>query len=125
MGEPTSDQVPVDAGVLEKMRLLGGEVLVLRLLRLYLELSPQRVQAGRAALAGGDREVAERSFHSMRSSSANVGAHELSRLSGLLENRIHRGDLEVSDALQAVEAELARVLPVLEAEVRRLEEGAS
>ena len=98
---------------LAKMRKLGGEVLVRRLVGLYLELAPQRVAAGREALATGDHETAERSFHSLRSSSANVGASEVSRLAGLLEDSVRRGEEDLGQAVDALEAELAQALEAL------------
>ena len=59
---------------LEKLRTLGGEGLVSRVVALFLELGPQRLGDGRRALASGDLPTAERCFHSLRSSAANVGA---------------------------------------------------
>jgi len=103
---------------LEKLRTLGGEALVSRVVGLFLELGPQRLQAGRQALADGDSGVAERSFHSLRSSAANVGAMEVSRLAALLEERLHRGEVDLEDALDRLEGELAPVLVELRAAVQ-------
>ncbi len=108
----------VQPQALEKLRNLGGEALVSRVVSLFLELGPQRLQAGRQALASGDPGAAERSFHSLRSSAANVGALEVSRLAGLLEERLHGGEVELGEAVDHLERELAPVLVELRATVR-------
>ncbi len=95
---------------LEKLRTLGGEALVSRVVALFLELGPQRLGDGRRAMASGDLPTAERCFHSLRSSAANVGAVEVSRLAAVLEEEARRGEADPDELLVALEGELESAL---------------
>lgn len=84
-------QQVVDVRALDKLRQLGGEKLVARMIGLFLENAPARVQSAREALDEGRVGDAERYFHSLGSSAANLGAYGLEGLSRRLERLASEG----------------------------------
>ena len=89
-----------------------------RVVGLFLDLGPQRLQDGRRALSDGDQATAERSFHSLRSSAANVGALEVSRLAAVLEDGARRGEADLDEVLVALGGELESALAWLRTAVQ-------
>lgn len=98
----------LDAASLQRLHELdpqGTNRVVERVLRAFeaslLRLLPQSVQA----LRDGDHEAVRHVAHTLKSSSASVGALELSRRCADIENRVrtqqHDGLAERVDALQA------------------------
>ncbi len=112
--ERPADAAPsLDESVLDTLRTLdaGGEQgLVTRVVTTYLESSRQLFEAARHAADAGDAEALARAMHTLKSSSAQLGARRLSLLCKDLEARGRAGSLEDADALlsQAGE-ELERV----------------
>jgi two-component system, sensor histidine kinase and response regulator len=96
------------------------DALVRRVVNLYLEDAPLRVEQMRTAIGGGDAAALRIAAHSLKSSSATMGAERLSALSREIET-LARGGTTVGAAplLASAEDEIARVLPMLE---RRLAE---
>jgi signal transduction histidine kinase/DNA-binding response OmpR family regulator/HPt (histidine-containing phosphotransfer) domain-containing protein len=79
----------LDRGVLGKMRLLerdGAAGLVARLIELYLQGTPALVERMRQAIAAADDETLRAAAHSLKSSSANVGAMKMHDLCRELES---------------------------------------
>jgi HPt (histidine-containing phosphotransfer) domain-containing protein len=86
------------------------EVLV-DLMETYLEESAGLVRTIREALTSGDLEHALRPAHSLKSSSASIGAMYFSRLCADLESHL-RGSLpglDIPNQVQKIENEFARV----------------
>lgn len=75
----------LEHAALERLREWGGDALLGRMVSLFLELGPQRVETLTQALSDGDLEVLERTAHSLKSSSGNVGASRLSARAAELE----------------------------------------
>ncbi len=86
-GEPVKgpDTPLLEHAALDRLREWGGDALLGRMLSLFLELGPQRVETLIQALSDGDLEVLERTAHSLKSSSGNVGAVRLSAQAAELE----------------------------------------
>jgi signal transduction histidine kinase/CheY-like chemotaxis protein/HPt (histidine-containing phosphotransfer) domain-containing protein len=70
----------------------GSTGLVKRILGMFVDDSAQQLAALEVALAASDRETARRCAHSLKSSSANVGATDLSRVSARVEASAKAGD---------------------------------
>ena len=86
----------VDASVLETIAALdpgGSSGLVQRIVNLYQEDSVKQLQELRSALSSGDLDVARRAVHSLKSASANVGVHALSKVCGDAEAAARAGNL--------------------------------
>jgi CheY-like chemotaxis protein/HPt (histidine-containing phosphotransfer) domain-containing protein len=58
----------------------GGLGLVKQIMRVYLDTSPELLRQVEAAVAAGDADAMRRAAHSLKSSSANVGAETLAAL---------------------------------------------
>jgi CheY-like chemotaxis protein/HPt (histidine-containing phosphotransfer) domain-containing protein len=84
-GDPVPPE-PVDFRVLEHLKTVMGSAEVFQeLIGLYLEDTPELLASLRQALECGDIQVFVRAAHSLKSSSAQVGAMRLSDLSERLE----------------------------------------
>jgi HPt (histidine-containing phosphotransfer) domain-containing protein len=85
---------------------------------------PGRLEQLARDLADADPKRVERLAHMLKSSSANLGARELSRHCAALEASANAGRLaDAAESLAALRAEYARVVPALLAE-RRPDDGA-
>ena len=79
--------------------------LVNQILQTYLDSAPQLIADAHSAIAGGDQKALLLSVHSLKSSSANVGANQLSQLARDTERLVRDGDLaEAQRSLKAVDA---------------------
>jgi len=110
---------PIDLDALNAFRGLqrdGAPDMLHRILGLYLQSSPELIKQIRLSVAGGDAPGLHRAAHSLKSSSAMVGAKYLSELCRELEMLGKSGAVESAGGkLEAFEAEIGRVLPALEA----------
>lgn len=96
MPEPRPESV-LDLDVLEALRELGGPEdpsLLDELIDLFLDDAPKQIEGVESALAGRDIEGVERAAHTLKSSSANLGALGLSELCFDLERLGREGTLE-------------------------------
>jgi len=106
---------------LSKVRTNGKPELLARVINLYLQESPKLVQKlKQAARAGNGPEMAS-CAHSLKSSSANVGAKVLSRYCEEIETSARRADTdEARKILGKIETEHNCVLSALSAEFEAL-----
>jgi HPt (histidine-containing phosphotransfer) domain-containing protein len=101
----TEDANVIDRQAHARLAEWGGPKLLAEMLRLFLENAPLRLEQVRKGLADGSLKDAERGVHSLKSSAANVGAVQVSRLAAQMESLAAGGD----------GAGVARQLPRLEA----------
>jgi HPt (histidine-containing phosphotransfer) domain-containing protein len=100
----------LDPDALTRLRKFGGARLLNEMVALYLDSAPGRLAAAEAGLASGDMSASEDSLHSLKASSAQLGAMRLARLCEQGEAIAHRGDLRGLPAvLAASREELERV----------------
>lgn len=112
----------VDRAALDRLVEWGGDKLLNQMLRLYLENSRERLAQIRAGLAPeGDLDEVHRGAHSLKSSSANVGAMRVSDVAARLEAVSKAGDPDESRRLSA---ELHEAFEAADVELRRVLEGA-
>jgi HPt (histidine-containing phosphotransfer) domain-containing protein len=93
---------------------LGSEKLYLRVIDEFRQWSAKDGEKLRAALESGDEATAHRLAHSLKSAAASVGAMELSRAAGALEEAMtsgRRADYALLAA--AIEVKLGSVVDVL------------
>jgi HPt (histidine-containing phosphotransfer) domain-containing protein len=107
----------LDAGSLARLAELdpGGKGgLVARVLAAYTGSLTKLLDQLRAARSQGDREALRHVAHTLKSSSASVGALQLSGLCADIERSVREGQNEGLDAkLDAMTAEGQRVLAAL------------
>ena len=73
----------IDMEVIQGLRDLGGEDepgLVAELIEIFLEDAPHRMKDISEGLVAGDLDRVERGAHTLKSSSANIGALQLSEI---------------------------------------------
>jgi PAS domain S-box-containing protein len=106
---------PVDDSVLDHLlAMMGNVALVHELIALYLRDAPELLSSMGQALSRQDNKIFTRSAHSLKSSSAQIGAKLLSDISKQLEAMGHAGTLDEAVALLArAETEFERVQRVL------------
>ena len=113
----------IDRSVLEGLRELQeeGEPDVLKeLIKLFLEDVPSQLKALREAGEKDDAKSVERTAHTLKGSSSNMGALRMVTLCAELEEIGRSGDLAPAPALiSGLEAELGRVREVFEEELPR------
>ena len=108
----------IDPTAIENLRTIspddGGEFLR-ELIDIFLADTPKRIAEIEQALAAGNTEKLTRAAHSIKGSSGNFGAMQLTTLARDLEEQGKAGDIAaVRVSLPALQAEFARVQPVLE-----------
>jgi HPt (histidine-containing phosphotransfer) domain-containing protein len=87
-----ADAPILDPVALQRLERLGGHALRRRMVQLFLETAPERLEAAAVGAAGGDLDGVERAAHSLRSSAGNIGAAAVAYLTGALETAAARGD---------------------------------
>ena len=119
--EVAEDTIPVDLNVLhnlEKLQIEGEASIVENIINAYLNGTQSLVTGLREMLSANDLEALQKSAHSLKSSSANVGAMRLSSLSKDLEIKCKNNILENIDYLvESIETEFPRVKEILTMEV--------
>jgi HPt (histidine-containing phosphotransfer) domain-containing protein len=110
----------IDVRALDNIRKLqqpGTPDLLERIVALYLHDVPKLVQSMREAIAAGDAIVLQRAVHTLKSSSATLGALQLAQLCNEME--VQARDKHLVDAgqwISRIECESARVCASLQRE---------
>ena len=105
-GEPPA----TDTSALERLERFGGGTLLRQMIALFLTAAPERIEATRGAAVRGDGAAAELALHSLKSSSAQLGAMRMQRLSEQGEHLARNGALEgLGEITRQLNDELVRV----------------
>lgn len=119
--ETESDSSPIDRSVLNRLKDLqmeGKPDIFERIITAFCTSSDPLVAGLREALAGHDLNVLQNTAHSLKSSSANVGAIKLSALNKELELECRNITLEnAANLVSAIEVEYIRVKDALAREI--------
>lgn len=106
-----------DAAALERLRSLGGEPLLSKMIGLFLENTPKRIASATRGEKAGDWHEVERAAHSLKSSAANLGLNRLQDLAHQVEALAERHQSEkVAPLLREIEELFPAVRARLEAE---------
>ncbi|MGE3538699.1 MAG: Hpt domain-containing protein [Candidatus Tectimicrobiota bacterium] len=109
MGVPEFDET-----VLERLEKLGGLPLARRMLDLFMEHTPQRIESARLGFQHGDLEAVSRAAHSLKSTAGHLCLPVLQELAGEIEKLAKAEQhASLSEKLHDLEAAFARVAPVL------------
>jgi two-component system sensor histidine kinase/response regulator len=109
VAEEWSD-VELDRSALERLYRFGGAALLDEMIRLFVAVLPERLDAARAVAIGGDAAAGERALHSLKSGSAQLGAMRLQRLSAAGEQSVRDGaGATLAPLLEEIERESVRV----------------
>jgi len=86
---------------------------------MYLENAPTVLEELRRAIAGGDASAVWKIAHSLKSSSASLGAKQLAQQIGDMEGRARQNDLIEADSRFArIESEFQKVSSALRETLR-------
>lgn len=109
-------QLPaVDDASLDRLKRFGGGKLLREMVSIFLETTPERLDAARAGIGASDAKSVEMTFHALKSSSGQLGALRMQRLCAAGEGRAGEGTVEgASDILRALDDEYSRVRRWLE-----------
>lgn len=111
----------LDPAALERLKDWGGPALAGKMVRLFLDTSPDRVAQVKAAFDGGAVKDAERGAHSLKSSAANLGATRLQEVSATMETLLSAEDVDGARALfgdfEDAHTHTLRALEALESEL--------
>ncbi|EXI80614.1 MAG: Signal transduction histidine-protein kinase BarA [Candidatus Accumulibacter appositus] len=114
---PSDTQEPINRRALDAIRQLPGPnstTLLNKVITAYLLDTPARLTRLRAAADAGDAKTLNREAHTLKSSSANVGAERLAALCAELEALARKESVDgARPLLEEVEFELPRVLALL------------
>jgi len=118
------DTPVLDRGVLDRIRALqqpNAPSVLAQVIGVYLEDSPEMIEALKQALVGGDVGILTETAHSLKSSSANLGASRLSSLCKELELRGKTGSAEDLAALvERIDAEFGNAQSGLQTELEQI-----
>ncbi|MCB1801725.1 MAG: EAL domain-containing protein [Gammaproteobacteria bacterium] len=85
--------------VLHQLGEANGRDVIGKVANLFLEQAPKQLEGMRTALAGGDSESVRQLAHSLKSSSANLGAMQVSQSAAALEAAARDGRTQLFDEL--------------------------
>jgi HPt (histidine-containing phosphotransfer) domain-containing protein len=104
-----SDLPVIDSESIENLRSLNpgdGDEFLREIITIYLEDTPQRILELEESLAGGDTNRFSRAAHSVKGSSANLGAMAVRHVAELLEHQSNKhGLVEVTDLIAALKVQ--------------------
>lgn len=110
-----SDAEVLDDSALGRLREWGGDKLLGQMVRLFLENAPGRMEQIRSGVSSGDIQESEKGAHSLKSSSANVGAVHVRAIAADIERVAGGGDAAaVRELLPSLEDAFARAVAALE-----------
>ncbi len=116
----TGPEEPLDPDVLAGLRGLGDAELLVELVELFVDDAQSQLPALRDAFEKGDAEAIERTAHTLKGSSGNMGALRMAKMCENLQEIGRSGDLsEASEPIEQLEAEFDRVRKALEAELSK------
>jgi len=114
-----ANKVTLDHSAIEAVRQLdpdGNDRLLARLIALYRDDSSQLLADIDNAMKVGDAEAVARAAHTLKSSSANLGATGVAAIARLIENSARGGDItELPSSLTKLRAQRTVALSELEA----------
>ncbi len=107
----------LDPSALQQLRLIAGEgasEFIVEAIECYLEEAPKLLQAVRTSAAAHDITALQRSAHTLKASSATIGATVLTQLCQTLEHMPKEQALAATDHFLQLESEYIRVQAALQ-----------
>lgn len=88
---------------------------------MFVTDAPSQMTELREAVESGDADGVERTAHSLKGSSGNIGASRMSEICNELQNVGASGNLaRAPEVLEQLEAEFVRVRPALEDQIEEI-----
>jgi two-component system sensor histidine kinase RpfC len=105
---------PLSEDALDRLRRLGGEPFLGKMLDLFLAFGAEKVREASDAWQRQDRVAVGKAAHALKSSAANVGALRVQQLAAAIEERAGAG-MELGELVAELTAAFQVVRPLLEA----------
>lgn len=105
----------LDPAALKRLRRLGDEAFVRRMIDLFVDYAGAKIVEARAAYAAGNTGGVEKAVHPIKSSAGNVGAVQVQELATRIEELARQGQAgALASALDELEEAFLAVKPELE-----------
>lgn len=112
-----SDENYFDEAAMEKLRKLGGDQFVRRMIDIFFDYAPKRIAAARAGEMAGDLSAIAKAVHPLKSSAGQLGARGMQELCSRIEKLATENQAgSIPPLLDQLEAALAQIRPRLEQE---------
>ena len=112
----------LDNSRLEKLKKIGGDQLVLRIIESFLEHAPKHIESAISGVQSGDYTSIEYAVHSLKSSAGNLGAITLQMLAEKIEQFAENKELApIASLVKELEEVFGLLTTYLNEEKRRLE----
>ena len=112
-----NDENFFDGAAMEKLRKLGGDEFVRRMIDIFFDYAPKRVAAARAGEQAGDLAAIAKAVHPLKSSAGQIGAHRMQDLAAQIEKLAMANQPgNLPPLLDQLEAALTQIKPRLEQE---------
>lgn len=103
-------ELSTDQAALDRLKRFGGGKLLREMITLFLAAVPERLATAREAARSGEAPAAELALHSLKSSSAQLGAPRMQKLAERGELLARAGSLgEVDSVVSELATEFAEV----------------
>ena len=108
---------PLTLEAIDRLRKLGGDAFLCKMIVSFLEFGGQKVAEARAASDTSDFDGAARAAHAIKSSAANLGAKHVERIATAIEENVLAERIEaIPEMVKELQDAFAEVKPHLEAQ---------
>ena len=115
-------EADIDMRVLERLRKLGGEELLSKMVSLFTSHAEPGIREAATALSSGDFDGVQRAAHSLKSSAGNLGAQKVQDIADQIEQLAAQRSGEIPQLLIDLERAYLSAKGRL---LRELDEGSS
>jgi len=105
-GEGSPELLALDPEALDRLKRFGGGKLLREMIALFLVAAPERLAAARAGVDAANASEMEMALHSLKSSSAQLGALRMQRLSEKGELLARSGSADLTDVVRVLVKDL-------------------
>jgi len=111
-------QSDIDMQALNRLRKLGGDELLAKMVSLFTSHAESAIREAEAAASAGNLEIVRNAAHSLKSSAGNLGAQQVQDIADRIEQLAEQKSGEISTLLLDLEKAYLRAKGFLVREVR-------
>lgn len=112
-----SEESELDRAALARLRKLGGDEFVRRMIDIFFDYAPKRIAAARGGEQAGDLAAIAKAVHPLKSSAGQIGARRIQDLAGQIEKLAMDNQAgPIPPLLSQLEAAFEQIKPRLEQE---------
>ena len=111
-----NENEPLESEAIARLRRLGGDAFVQKMIDIYLDFVPAKIAAARAGMLSGDLKAVADAVHPLKSSSGGIGAGLLFDLTARIEKlAMKKQSATLPELMDELDAAFAQVRSRLEA----------